>query len=57
VRSEANVQLPEGLKFLQSGFWIVHAVSILLVWSWAYRQGRAAERRAQRLREIERSRK
>ena len=45
--------LPEGLKFLQFGFWVVHAVSVLLVWSWAYRQGRGDERRAQRIREMQ----
>jgi hypothetical protein len=44
---------PEGLKFLQFGFWVVHAVSVLLVWSWAYRQGRGDERRAQRIREMQ----
>jgi hypothetical protein len=46
--------LPEGLKFLQAGWWLVHAVTVLFVWSWAYRQGRADERRAQRARELER---
>ncbi|HVP14826.1 MAG TPA: hypothetical protein VMS88_04740 [Terriglobales bacterium] len=46
--------LPEGLKFLQAGWWLIHAVTVLLVWSWAYRQGRADERRAQRARELER---
>ncbi len=51
------MELPEGLKFLQPGFFVVHAVAILLVWSWAYRRGRADERRAHELRDIERSRK
>lgn len=51
------MELPEGLKFLQPGFWVVHVIAVLLVWSWAYRKGRADERRAQRLRDIERSRK
>lgn len=49
--------LPEGLKFLQFGFWVVHALSIWLVWSWAYRKGRADERRAQRIRELEQGRR
>ncbi|MBI5709020.1 MAG: hypothetical protein HZC42_01775 [Candidatus Eisenbacteria bacterium] len=49
--------LPDGLKFLQFGFWVVHALSIWLVWSWAYRQGRADERRAQRIRELEQGRR
>jgi hypothetical protein len=51
------VELPEGLKFLQPGFWVVHAISILLVGSWAYRKGRADERRDQRLREQASARK
>jgi len=44
--------LPEGLKFLQAGWWVVHIATVLFVWAWAYRQGRAAERRAQRIREL-----
>jgi hypothetical protein len=48
------MELPEGLKFLQSGFWLVHAISVLLVWSWAYRQGRADERRERRIKDLER---
>jgi hypothetical protein len=51
------MELPEGLKFLQSGFWLVHAVSVLLVWSWAYRQGRADERRRQRIHDLERGKR
>jgi hypothetical protein len=51
------VELPEGLKFLQPGFWVVHAVAILLVASWAYRTGRADERRDLRQRGIEGDRK
>ncbi len=46
------MELPEGLKFLQLGWWVVHAVTVLLVWSWAYRKGRGDERRAQRVREM-----
>ena len=46
--------LPDGLKFLAFGWWVVHAMALLLVYSWAYRKGRADERRAQRAREIER---
>ncbi len=49
--------LPEGLKFLQFGFWVVHALSIWLVWSWAYRKGRADERRARQIRELEQGRR
>jgi hypothetical protein len=47
------MELPEGLSFLQPGWWLVHAVTVLFVWSWAYRQGRADERRAQRIRDLE----
>ena len=48
---------PEGLEFLQPGWWLVPAVIVLFVWSWAYRQGRADEWRAQRARELERGRR
>ena len=46
--------LPKGLEFLQLGWWLVHALAVLLVYSYAYRKGRGAERRAQRARELER---
>jgi len=46
--------LPKGLQFLQAGWWLVHALAILLVGAWAYRRGRGDERRAQRVRDIER---
>jgi hypothetical protein len=49
-----TMPLPEGLKFLQPGWWLVHAVTVMFVWAWAYRQGRADERHAQRNRELER---
>ena len=49
--------LPKGLEFLQAGWWLVHALAILFVYSWAYRRGRAAERRRQRAEEIERGRR
>ena len=49
--------LPEGLKFLQPGWWLVHALSVLFVWSWAYRQGRADERRERRTRDLEEGRR
>jgi hypothetical protein len=38
--------LPEGLKFVQFGWWVIHAVAIYLVYSYAYRKGRRDERRA-----------
>ena len=48
------MELPKGLEFLQAGWWLVHAIAVLLVFSWAYRKGRGDERRAQRSRELER---
>ena len=37
--------LPDGLKFFQFGWWVIHAVAIYLVYSYAYRRGRRDERR------------
>ena len=37
--------LPDGLQFLQFGWWVIHAVAIYLVYSYAYRKGRRDERR------------
>jgi membrane protein implicated in regulation of membrane protease activity len=45
--------LPEGLKFPQAGWWLLHAVTVWFVWAWAYRRGRTDERRDQRTRELE----
>lgn len=45
--------LPEGLQFLKLGWWVVHAMSVLLVYWYAYQRGRGDERRAQRVRELE----
>jgi hypothetical protein len=49
--------LPEGLKFLQAGWWLLHAVTIWFVWVGAYRRGRKDERRDQRARELEQSKR
>ena len=49
--------LPEGLKFLQAGWWLVHAVTVWFVWQAAYNRGRTDERRAQRSRESEQGRR
>ena len=38
--------LPKGLQFLQLGWWISHALSIWLVYTWGYRRGRRAEKNA-----------
>ena len=43
------MSLPEGLKFLHAGWWVIHILSVLLVYAYAYRKGRAAERRAPRV--------
>ena len=40
--------LPEGLRFLELGWWLIHAVTVWLVFLWGYRKGRADERRNQR---------
>lgn len=37
--------LPEGLEFLNGGWWVVHGVAIGLVFVYGYRRGRNAERR------------
>lgn len=40
--------LPEGLQFLKLGWWLIHVVTVWLVFLWGYRKGRADERRIQR---------
>jgi len=40
--------LPEGLQFLKLGWWLIHAVTVWLVFLWGYRKGRGDERRIQR---------
>ena len=49
--------LPNGLKFLAYGWWVVHAIMFLLVYQWGYVRGRGAERRAERERELEQGRR
>jgi hypothetical protein len=44
------MSLPDGLKFLAPGWWVIHALAVLLVYAYAYRRGRADERREQRVR-------
>jgi len=39
------MSLPEGLKFVQLGWWVIHAVAIYLVYTYAYRKGRRDERK------------
>ena len=38
--------LPDGLKFLEFGWWVVHVASIALVYVYGYRKGRNDARRA-----------
>lgn len=40
--------LPEGLQFLKLGWWLIHIVTVWLVFLWGYRKGRVDERRIQR---------
>jgi len=42
------MSLPDGLKFLEFGWWVMHALSIALIWVYAYRKGRDDERKRQR---------
>jgi hypothetical protein len=48
-----TMSLPEGLQFPHLGWCVVHAAGILLVYSFGLAKGRGEERRAQRIREIE----
>lgn len=48
--------LPNGLKFLASGWWVVHAIMFLLVYQWGYVRGRGAEKRAKQAHELEQGR-
>jgi hypothetical protein len=43
--------LPDGLQFLKLGWWLIHIVTVWLVFEWGYRRGRTMERRAQKQRE------
>jgi hypothetical protein len=45
--------LPEGLQFLQLGWWVVHAIAVLFVYQYGFVRGRAAARREQRVRDLE----
>lgn len=44
--------LPEGLQFLKFGWWVVHAVAILLAYQYGFVRGRGSARREQRLRDM-----
>jgi len=51
ILDQAGTALPEGLEFFKPGWWVVHVLAIVLVFSYGYRKGRAYERRARRLEE------
>ena len=48
------MSLPEGLQFLKFGWWVVHAMALLLMYQYGYARGRGAFRREQRQREMAR---
>ena len=46
--------LPDGLRFLAAGWWLVHAIAILFGYQLGYARGRGRARRQARARELER---
>lgn len=48
--------LPDGIKFLSLGWWILHALAIFLAYQFGFNKGRAAEKKLWRAREIEKGR-
>lgn len=44
--------LPDGLQFLNAGWWVVHAVAVLLAYQFGYVRGRGEARREQRQRDM-----
>ncbi len=47
------MSLPEGLQFLRLGWFVVHAVTILFVYQYGFLKGRAEERKAHVIRQME----
>lgn len=43
--------LPDGLRFLEPGWWLLHLLAAALVYVYGYRRGRSQERRERRERE------
>ena len=41
----ARLSLPDGLRFFTLGWWVIHLIAVVLVFSWGYRKGRRDERR------------
>jgi hypothetical protein len=48
---EASTVLPEGIRFLRPGWWVLHVLAAGLVFVYGYRRGRIAERREQKERD------
>ena len=48
--------LPDGIKFMSLGWWIIHALAILLAYQFGFNKGRAAEKKEWRARELEKGR-
>ena len=42
------MSLPDGLKFMHLGWWVLHLLAFALVYAYGFRKGRAEERRALR---------
>jgi hypothetical protein len=47
----AGSLLPDGLRFLKPGWWLLHLIAAALVFAYGYRRGRVQERRERRERE------
>jgi hypothetical protein len=48
--------LPEGLEWLRPGWWVVHTVAVLVVYSFGYQRGRQSVLRQMRGRDAEAAR-
>jgi len=48
--------LPNGLRFLSLGWWVLHAIVVLLVYQFGFVRGRGEARREQRQRDLEKRR-
>jgi hypothetical protein len=51
---QASTALPEGLRFLKPGWWVVHTLAIVLVYHYGFRKGRAEGRREAKAKGAER---
>ena len=51
---EDDMPLPDVLKFLAPGWWLVHAAAVWIAYRYGWTAGRGAARREQRVRELER---